>query len=110
MNVFSEAAIVELGAFARWLAASDVRGAVIRSGKDSAFCAGADLGELGLAYEMIMKTPTTARFNGSLRSLLPIEPRHPRAGNVRVSRLLPPSSDWLWAAAANSRLAHIIGC
>src|SRR4030088_1711885 len=65
MNVFSEAAIVELGAFARWLAASDVRGAVIRSGKDSAFCAGADLGELGLAYEMIMKTPTTARFNAA---------------------------------------------
>ncbi len=63
MNVFSEAAIVELGAFARWLAASDIRGAVIRSGKDTAFCAGADLGELGVAYEMIMKTPPHARFN-----------------------------------------------
>ncbi|MEH2476543.1 3-hydroxyacyl-CoA dehydrogenase/enoyl-CoA hydratase/3-hydroxybutyryl-CoA epimerase [Nitrobacteraceae bacterium AZCC 2161] len=63
MNVFSEAAIVELGAFARWLAASDVRGAVIRSGKDTAFCVGADLGELGVAYEMIMKTPPHARFN-----------------------------------------------
>jgi 3-hydroxyacyl-CoA dehydrogenase/enoyl-CoA hydratase/3-hydroxybutyryl-CoA epimerase len=63
MNVFSEAAIVELGAFACWLAASDVRGAVIRSGKNTAFCAGADLGELGFAYEMIMKTPSYARFN-----------------------------------------------
>jgi 3-hydroxyacyl-CoA dehydrogenase/enoyl-CoA hydratase/3-hydroxybutyryl-CoA epimerase len=65
MNVFSEAAIVELGAFARWLAASDLRGAVIRSGKDSTFCAGADLGELGFAYEMIMKTPANARFNAA---------------------------------------------
>jgi 3-hydroxyacyl-CoA dehydrogenase/enoyl-CoA hydratase/3-hydroxybutyryl-CoA epimerase len=65
MNVFSEAAIVELGAFARWLAASDVRGAVIRSGKDTAFCAGADLGELGFAYEMIMMTPSYARFNAA---------------------------------------------
>src|SRR5258707_3962719 len=65
MNVFSEAAIVELGTFARWLAASDVRGAVIRSGKDTAFCAGADLGELGFAYEMIMKTPSYARFNAA---------------------------------------------
>jgi len=65
MNVFSEAAIVELGAFARWLAASDIRGAVIRSGKDTAFCAGADLGELGVAYEMIMKTPSHARFNAA---------------------------------------------
>jgi 3-hydroxyacyl-CoA dehydrogenase/enoyl-CoA hydratase/3-hydroxybutyryl-CoA epimerase len=65
MNVFSEAAIVELGAFARWLAASDVRGAVIRSGKDSAFCAGADLGELGFAYDMIMNTPLHSRFNAA---------------------------------------------
>src|SRR5258708_38911831 len=61
MNVFSEAAIVQLGTFARWLAAGDVRGAVIRSGKDTAFCAGADLGELGFAYEMIMMTPSYAR-------------------------------------------------
>jgi 3-hydroxyacyl-CoA dehydrogenase/enoyl-CoA hydratase/3-hydroxybutyryl-CoA epimerase len=65
MNVFSEAAIVELGTFARWLAAGDVRGAVIRSGKDTAFCAGADLGELGFAYEMIMMTPSYARFNAA---------------------------------------------
>jgi 3-hydroxyacyl-CoA dehydrogenase / enoyl-CoA hydratase / 3-hydroxybutyryl-CoA epimerase len=65
MNVFSEAAIVELGSLARWLAASDVRGVVIRSGKDSAFCAGADLGELGFAYEKIMKTPSYARFNAA---------------------------------------------
>jgi 3-hydroxyacyl-CoA dehydrogenase/enoyl-CoA hydratase/3-hydroxybutyryl-CoA epimerase len=63
MNVFSEAAIVELGAFARWLAASDVRGVVVRSGKDSGFCAGADLAELGVAYDMIMAAPAHARFN-----------------------------------------------
>jgi 3-hydroxyacyl-CoA dehydrogenase/enoyl-CoA hydratase/3-hydroxybutyryl-CoA epimerase len=65
MNVFSEAAIVELGDFARWLAASDVRGAVIYSGKDTAFCAGADLGELGSAYDMIMNTPPHSRFSAA---------------------------------------------
>jgi 3-hydroxyacyl-CoA dehydrogenase/enoyl-CoA hydratase/3-hydroxybutyryl-CoA epimerase len=65
MNVFSEAAIVELGAFARWLAASEVRGALIRSGKESGFCAGADLGELGFADEMITKTPAYTRFNAA---------------------------------------------
>jgi 3-hydroxyacyl-CoA dehydrogenase/enoyl-CoA hydratase/3-hydroxybutyryl-CoA epimerase len=65
MNVFSEAAIVELGTFARWVAASDVRGALIRSGKDTAFCAGADLGELGFAYDMIMNTPLPSRFNAA---------------------------------------------
>lgn len=62
MNVFSNAAILELSAFADWLAISDVRGVVIRSGKNSAFCAGADLTELGVAYDMIMKTPPRARF------------------------------------------------
>lgn len=65
MNVFSEAAIVELGAFARWLAQSDVRGVVVRSGKSSAFCAGADLTELGVAYDMIMAKPAHARFNAA---------------------------------------------
>lgn len=63
MNVFSEAAIVELGAFATWLAGSDVRGVVVRSGKASGFCAGADLAELGGAYDMIMAAPEPARFN-----------------------------------------------
>ena len=33
---------------------ADVKGVVIRSGKDNAFCAGADLGELGVAYDMIV--------------------------------------------------------
>ena len=65
MNVFSEAAIVELGVFARWLAESNARGVVIRSGKDSAFCAGADLTELGVAYDMIMGKPAYARFNAA---------------------------------------------
>src|SRR6266566_8194469 len=46
MNVFSNAAIEELGMFASWLAQSDVAGVVIRSGKTSEFCAGADLAEL----------------------------------------------------------------
>src|SRR5438552_2812970 len=49
-NVFTNAAIHELLAFASWLKASrDVRGVVVRSGKTTAFCVGADLGELGVA-------------------------------------------------------------
>jgi 3-hydroxyacyl-CoA dehydrogenase/enoyl-CoA hydratase/3-hydroxybutyryl-CoA epimerase len=63
MNVFSEAAIVELGAVAEWLAAVEVRGLVIRSGKGNAFCAGADLTELGLAYDMIVAAPERRRFD-----------------------------------------------
>jgi 3-hydroxyacyl-CoA dehydrogenase / enoyl-CoA hydratase / 3-hydroxybutyryl-CoA epimerase len=63
MNVFSEAAIVDLGSFAAWLAEAPVSGVVIRSGKDNAFCAGADLTELGVAYDMIMAAPARDRFN-----------------------------------------------
>lgn len=62
MNVFSNAAIHELGAFAEWLRTASVRGVVIRSGKSSAFCAGADLTELGTAYDMIMAAPQAERF------------------------------------------------
>ena len=54
MNVFSNAAIDEIGRFADWLRHSDVAGVVISSGKSSAFCAGADLAELETAYDMIM--------------------------------------------------------
>ena len=63
MNVFSNAAILELGQFAQWLAQADVRGTVVRSGKANAFCAGADLDELGVAYEMILAAPARDRFN-----------------------------------------------
>lgn len=63
MNVFSDAAIVELGTFARWLPDADVRGVVIRSGKANAFCAGADLTELGVAYDMIVAAPERRRFD-----------------------------------------------
>jgi 3-hydroxyacyl-CoA dehydrogenase/enoyl-CoA hydratase/3-hydroxybutyryl-CoA epimerase len=62
MNVFSEAAIVEIGRIARWLEEADVRGAVIRSGKASGFCAGANLPEIWAAYDMIMATPEPRRF------------------------------------------------
>ena len=65
MNVFSNAAIHELGVFSHWVARSEARGVVIRSGKDTAFCAGADLNELGDAYDMIMQTPPYARFNAA---------------------------------------------
>ncbi len=63
MNVFSNAAIHELGVFAAWVAAADVKGVVIRSGKTNAFCAGADLTELGVAYDMIMEADPRTRFN-----------------------------------------------
>ena len=68
MNVFSNAAIAELGIFSEWLRGSDVKGVVIRSGKPSAFCAGADLGELGLAYDMIIAAPAEARDRVALLS------------------------------------------
>jgi len=61
MNVFSNSAIEELGLFADWLGQSDVAGVVIRSGKPSAFCAGADLAELETAYDMIMAAPAAER-------------------------------------------------
>jgi len=61
MNVFSNATIEELRWFADWLSKSDVTGVVIRSGKSSAFCAGADLAELETAYDMIMAAPPAQR-------------------------------------------------
>src|SRR5271165_2046795 len=65
MNVFSEAAIAEIGLIARWLEEADVRGAVIRSGKVSGFCAGANLPEIWAAYDIIMATPEPRRFRAS---------------------------------------------
>ncbi len=61
MNVFSNAAIEELGRFADWLQQSDVAGVVIRSGKPSAFCAGADLAELETAYDLVLAAPPAER-------------------------------------------------
>lgn len=72
MNVFSNAAIHELGAFAAWLAMSDVVGVLVRSGKDTAFCAGADLTELGVAYDMIVAAPERARFNIAFDHFFPL--------------------------------------
>ncbi len=65
MNVFSDAAIVEVGLFARWLVEADVRGALIRSGKESGFCAGANLPEIWAAYDMVTSTPRHRRFNAA---------------------------------------------
>ena len=45
MNVFSNRAIHEAEAFADWLKNADVKGVLVRSGKSSAFCAGADIKE-----------------------------------------------------------------
>jgi 3-hydroxyacyl-CoA dehydrogenase / enoyl-CoA hydratase / 3-hydroxybutyryl-CoA epimerase len=72
MNVFSNAAILELGTFAAWLGTSDVKGVLIRSGKESAFCAGADLSELGVAYDMIMAAPPHERFNIAFNHFFPL--------------------------------------
>jgi 3-hydroxyacyl-CoA dehydrogenase/enoyl-CoA hydratase/3-hydroxybutyryl-CoA epimerase len=62
MNLFSEAAIVEIARIARWLEDADVRGALIRSGKTTAFCAGANLPEIWAAYDVILATPKPRRF------------------------------------------------
>ena len=65
MNVFSEAAIVEIARIARWLEDADVRGALIRSGKTTAFCAGANLPEIWAAYDVITATPKPRRFRAA---------------------------------------------
>jgi 3-hydroxyacyl-CoA dehydrogenase / enoyl-CoA hydratase / 3-hydroxybutyryl-CoA epimerase len=72
MNVFTNQAIHELSAFASWLPDAPVKGVLIRSGKDSAFCAGADLTELGVAYDMIMAAPRQARFNAAFDHFFPL--------------------------------------
>lgn len=72
MNVFSNAAIHEILAVATWLKTADVRGMVVRSGKSSAFCAGADLGELGTAYDMIMAAPRERRHALAVEHFSPI--------------------------------------
>ncbi|MDE2596537.1 MAG: enoyl-CoA hydratase/isomerase family protein [Sphingomonadales bacterium] len=72
MNVFSNTAIHELGTFAEWLHRSDVRGVVVRSGKDTGFCAGADLTELGVAYEMIIAAPPADRFDMAFDHFFPL--------------------------------------
>jgi 3-hydroxyacyl-CoA dehydrogenase/enoyl-CoA hydratase/3-hydroxybutyryl-CoA epimerase len=61
MNVFSNKAIHEIEAFVDWLEISDVAGVVVSSGKQNAFCAGADLTELSQAYDMIMAAPKDQR-------------------------------------------------
>jgi 3-hydroxyacyl-CoA dehydrogenase/enoyl-CoA hydratase/3-hydroxybutyryl-CoA epimerase len=65
MNVFSNAAIDDIGAFAGWLATSDARGCVVRSGKASAFCAGADLPEIEAAFDTLRATPAEERIKAT---------------------------------------------
>lgn len=72
MNVFSNAAIHELGAFAAWLPDADVEGVLLRSGNDNAFCVGADLTELGVAYDMIMQSPPRSRFDVAFDHFFPL--------------------------------------
>lgn len=73
MNVFSNKAIHELGAFAEWLhRANDVKGVVVRSGKPTGFCAGADLTELGVAYDMIVAAAPADRFDIAFTHFFPL--------------------------------------
>lgn len=72
MNVFSNKAIHELGQFAEWLHGAEVRGVLIRSGKASGFCAGADLTELGVAYDMIVAAPPADRFDIAYDHFFPL--------------------------------------
>ena len=72
MNVFTNAAIHEIGTFASWLKTSDVIGVVVSSGKPGAFCAGADLSELSTAYDMIMASPLADRDALTVEHFSPI--------------------------------------
>ncbi|RIA37978.1 3-hydroxyacyl-CoA dehydrogenase [Hephaestia caeni] len=47
MNTFTESAVADLDAIVAVIREDRVTGAVLASGKDNGFCAGADLGELG---------------------------------------------------------------
>lgn len=72
MNVFSNQAIHELGKFAEWLHSADIKGVLVRSGKTSGFCAGADLTELGVAYDMIVAAPQADRFDIAFNHFFPL--------------------------------------
>jgi 3-hydroxyacyl-CoA dehydrogenase/enoyl-CoA hydratase/3-hydroxybutyryl-CoA epimerase len=72
MNVFSNKAIHELGEFSEWLQRANVKGVLIRSGKASGFCAGADLTELGVAYDMIVDAPSADRFDIAFSHFFPL--------------------------------------
>ena len=72
MNVFSNQAIHELGEVAEWLHQADVRGLLVRSGKDTGFCAGADLTELGVAYDMIVAARPADRFDLAFDHFFPL--------------------------------------
>lgn len=72
MNVFSNRAIHEAEAIADWLPKSGLKGLVISSGKETAFCAGADLGELAQAYAMIIAAPAPQRWQLARDHFAPI--------------------------------------
>ncbi|HEX3675874.1 MAG TPA: enoyl-CoA hydratase-related protein [Sphingomicrobium sp.] len=99
MNVFNNAAIHELGAFAIWLRTASIRGVVVRSGKSSAFCVGADLTELGTAYDMIMAAAPAERSRLAFDHFSPFS---------RATRALETAGKPV--AAAISRLALGGGC
>lgn len=61
MNVYAKDAIRDVNAIADWLPGSGLRGLLVSSGKDSAFCAGANLEEMAAAYKALIALPEDER-------------------------------------------------
>lgn len=72
MNLLSNVATHEFSQFVQWLRTADVKGVVMRSGKPTGFCAGADLTELGVAYDMIAAVPPADRFDIAFHHFFPL--------------------------------------
>ncbi len=108
MNVFSEAAIVDIGRIARWLEEADVRGALIRSGKTTGFCAGANLPEIWAAYDMVLAHAEAAPFRDRLRSFLPSRASRYARSKPAASRSPRRSPGWRSAVAASLRCRRTI--
>lgn len=61
MNVYARDAISDVNSITDWLPGSGLRGLLISSGKDSAFCAGANLEEMAQAYQQLLSLPAAER-------------------------------------------------
>ncbi|MGE0231443.1 MAG: enoyl-CoA hydratase-related protein [Flavobacteriaceae bacterium] len=61
MNVYAKEAISDVNSMTDWLPGSGLRGLLVSSGKDSAFCAGANLEEMAAAYRALIALPEADR-------------------------------------------------
>lgn len=61
MNVYARDAISDVNSIVDWLPGSGLKGLLVSSGKDSAFCAGANLEEMAAAYQQLLTLPEAAR-------------------------------------------------